>query len=119
MSGIKLDINGDIDITDGKFSLTTGVDAIAQRLKQRLGLFLGEWFLDKSRGLPYIQQILVKNPNPTVIDSIFKNEILSEVAVKELTSFELDLDEPTRLLTVNFSAKTDDGPLDFSEAFGI
>lgn len=119
MSGLLLDSNGDLSVVEGKLALTSGTVATSQRIKQRLSLFLAEWFLDKSRGVPYIEQIFVKNPNPVVIDAIFKREIISDPAVIELQFFELDLDTATRILTVTFEAKTDEGLVDFSEVFGI
>lgn len=119
MSGILLDINGDIDITENKLSLTTGLKAIEQRLSQRLRLFLGEWFLDQTRGVPWIQQVFKKNPNPVVVDAVIKREILAEPQVTELQTFSLDLDTATRILTVTFRALTEEGELNFQEAFGI
>jgi len=119
VSDILLDSTGDIDLTDGQLTLTTGLVATKQRLSQRLSLFAGEWFLDRTRGIPYIEQVFVKQPNPVVIDAVFKNEILSDPAVLELTKFELDLEVATRVLTITFSAITDDGPIDFLEAFSV
>lgn len=120
MSDIKLDEeNKDLVIENGKLLLTSGIDAVRQRLSQRLGLFLAEWFLDRRRGLPYIQQVFVKNPNPVVIDTVFKREILAEPNVTKLLSFSLDLETTTRLLTVTFRAETTTGTLDFEEVFGL
>lgn len=119
MSGIKLDDNGDIDTTNNEVTLTSGLEATEQRLRQRLNLFFQEWFLDRTRGIPYIQQIFVKRPVPAVVDTIFKTEILRDPAVLELQQFELDLDTATRILTLTFRALTDDGPINFEEEFGI
>lgn len=119
MSGLLLDANGEIDLTNNKMTLTTGLKAIEQRISQRLRLFLGEWFLDKTRGVPWIQQVFKKNPNPVVVDAVIKREILAEPTVRELQIFELDLDTATRILTVTFKAITTEGVLDFREAFGI
>lgn len=119
MSDIKLDDTGDIDFTNGELSLTDGVDAVRQRLSQRLSFFLGEWFLDRTRGIPYVQQVFIKNPNPAVIDAIFKREILAEPSIRELQSFTLDLDTITRVLTITFRALTTVGPIDFEEEFGL
>jgi len=121
MSDILLDdTTKDISIVQGNLFMTgETLVAIKQRLSQRLGLFLAEWFLDQSRGIPYIEQVFKKNPNPTVIDAIFKGEIIKEPTVKEFRSFSLDLDPVTRELTVAFNVLTVVGPLDFSEAFGI
>jgi len=114
---IKLTDLGDLDLTGAQASLTSGTTATKQRYKQRLSLFFAEWFLDRTRGVPYTEQIFVKNPNPAAIDAIFKNEILSDPATRELQLFELDLDALSRNMTVTFRALTDDGPIDFSEVF--
>lgn len=120
MSGLLINtITGDIDITEGKLTLTTGLKAVEQRIAQRLRLFFGEWFLDKTRGVPWIQQVFKKNPNPDVVDSAIKREILSEPQVRELQTFLLDLDTSSRVLTVTFKALTSEGELNFQEAFGI
>jgi len=89
--------------------------ATAQRLTQRYKLVAAEWFLDRTRGIPYFQQILVKNPNPVVIDAIFKNETIADPAVKEIRKFELDLDTITRGLTLTVDLNTDDGPVNLDE----
>lgn len=114
MSDIKLNTDGDVDISQPDLQLTTGTNAIDQHLKQRLKMFLGEWFLDNRIGLPYFQHILKKNPDPIVIDSVYKRQILTTPGILELLSFDLDLDIPTRQLTVSFKAKTSEGVLDFS-----
>lgn len=120
MSDILLDDAGDIDLTAGSMTMTGfGTVATAQRLKQRLRLFLGEWFLDRERGIPFIQQIFVKRPNAGLIDAIFKQEIISDPAILELQEFELDLDPETRVLTLTFRALTSEGEINFSEIFGI
>lgn len=120
MSGLLINtVTGDLDITDNKLSLTSGLKAIEQRITQRLRLFLGEWFLNRDRGVPWIQQVFRKNPNPIVVDAVIKREIIAEPQVIELQTFELDLDESTRLLTVTFRAKTQLGEINFQEAFGI
>lgn len=119
MSDIKLADDGDIDLTAGEMTLTEGLEAISQRYMQRLNFFFGEWFLDKSRGIPFIQQIFVKRPNPVVIDTIFKREILEDPSARELQEFELDLETATRLLTLSFRVRTEIGDIDFEEEFGL
>lgn len=114
MSDIKLNTAGDVDVSEPDLQLTSGIEAIDQHLKQRLRMFLGEWFLDNRIGLPYFQHILKKNPDPIVIDSVYKRQILTTPGVLELLSFNLDLDIPTRKLTVSPKAKTSEGVLDFS-----
>ena len=102
------------DATD--LLLVDGEDAVAQHLSQRLNTFAGEWFLDLRLGVPYLQQVLVKNPDPVVLDSVFKSEIIHTPGIVELQAFELRLDAGTRQLQLSFTAVADSGAIiSFSE----
>jgi hypothetical protein len=105
----------DLATGDTDLLLVDGRDAIGQHLAQRLKTFLGEWFLDLRIGVPYFQQVMVKNPDPLVLDSVFKSEIINTPGVTELLSFDLKIDAGSRLLQLSFSAATDDGVITFSE----
>jgi len=115
MSDILLDSTGDIDTSQPDLQQTTGVKAIKQHLKQRLKTFYNEWFLDLRRGLPYFQHILVKNPDPVIVDSAFKRQILNTPGVLELIAFNIDVEISTRVMTLSFKALTSEGIIDFSE----
>jgi hypothetical protein len=78
-----------------------GVAAIAQRLRVRLQFFLGEWFLDQRQGMPYFQVVFVKNPDISLIQSVFRRAILQTpgvLAVKKLTT---TFDRANRTFTVS------------------
>lgn len=115
MSSIALNpTTGDILVENNKGSLTTGVQATKQRLTSKLRFFLGEWFLDKTEGVPYIQQILIKNPNPVIVDAVLKREIITDPAVIKLTKFQIDVNTSARNVQLDFSALTKDGPVNLS-----
>lgn len=78
----------------------TGADAVAQRIGIRIRIFYGEWFLDQSEGVPYIESILVAGPDLTLIESIFRKVVETCPGVARLHSFKMDLDEATRTLTI-------------------
>ena len=110
---------GDLDLSDGDLYILSGVDAVAQFLSQRLRFFLAEWFLDESKGIPYYDKIFVKNPNPVVVDSILKTEVIQSPGVQELVSFNLDLDFITRRLALDLEAISESGePIIFSDVVG-
>ena len=113
MSSIKIDITNDIQIDNNNLTLITGRDEISQVLRQRLKVFLGEWFLDAREGIDYFGDVLKKAPNPGQVDALFKNEILSSPGVTELIEFELDL--VGRQLNLKFTARTEDGIINFNE----
>lgn len=116
MSDITIDsATGDIELIGNDLSLTTGVEAIQQHLSQRLKTFLNEWFIDKRIGIPYFEHVLKKNFDPTIIDTVFKREIITTPGVLELLRFEADLDKSTRTLEISFRARTSEGVINFSE----
>jgi hypothetical protein len=82
--------------------LVTGSDAIAQDLQQSLQVWLGEWFLDTTVGVPYLQQILVKNPNLDLIHADLVNAALAVDGVEQITSLTFEFDSVNRALSVNF-----------------
>lgn len=105
MIDILLDDSHDIDISGGFAKLTTEEEGILQEIEIRLQFFSGEWFLDVLQGIPYLDEILIKNANIESIKSIFAKEILDSENVEELISITLDFDTNTRCLKIDFSAK--------------
>lgn len=92
---------GDLVIKNNNFAITPdGTQEVAQRLCQNLRTLLGEWFLDSSLGVPYIQSILVKNP--THAPGILKNTITTTEGVQSLLAFSFTLDNQSRGATVTF-----------------
>ncbi len=124
MSDIALDytleksdpLYGDIKIVGGDLSLLTGIDAVEQHLKQRLKTFYGEWFLNKAIGVPYFEQVFVKNFNANILDSVFKKIIIETPGVIQLLEFALEIDSSVREFFLTFKASGAEGVIDFSEA---
>ncbi|MCK5609852.1 hypothetical protein KAR91_48720 [Candidatus Pacearchaeota archaeon] len=86
--------------------LEDGIDRVVQDLKVRLWFFLGEWFLDISKGVPYFDDILVKNPDLNAIEAIFKEVIFNTADVLEILSFDMDYNSSARTLSVEFEVNT-------------
>lgn len=103
----------DIDLKSGDLFLTDPIEATRQHLIANLRGFKSEWFLDLDSGVPYYQDILIKNPNVRIVESIFKEAIINTIGVIELTSFELTFDTATRTLILDFSVNTFDGEVNF------
>ena len=122
MADLALDITtGDILIKDAALSIVRGDDALLQHLALRLRFFLGEWFLDLRVGIPYFEDVLIKNPNLITVQGIFREAILETPGVASISRFDLDVDASTRIMTLDFTViKSADGePLDFSREFII
>ena len=106
---LLLDENWDLSLGATDLQLVTGAAAIGQHWAQRLKTFMGEWFLDLRIGLPYFQQVLVKNPDPVVLDSVFKAATIATPGIVELLEFELEIEARTRELRLRAKARADEG----------
>ncbi len=106
---------GDWDILNGELVFVRDQEELRQFLIQKMRTFLGEWFLDLRVGVPYFEEIFKKRPDPAIIESIFVNEILATPGIVDLVEFDLNLDNATRSLSVDFRATTLDGEINFSE----
>jgi len=112
MSNIALNYvgqTGDLDLTGHRLNITTGEEAIEQNLRIRLRFFLEEWFLDTRQGIPYFREVLIKNPNLLLLQSIFRTAILDTTGISAVTQLTVELDKPTRSLSLFFAATMDTG----------
>lgn len=102
-------VTNDISFPNGTIATIDSVDATVQAVKTRLAFFQGEWFLDITAGIPWLQKILKKNVNPQEIASLIKTEILKTDGITGLTAFDLDFEPFPRTLNVSFQATTTQG----------
>lgn len=118
MADLALDNNLDLGLTGDRLSLVEGADAIAQKVGIRLRFIRGEWFLDERIGLPYYTDVLVKNPDLTVVQSLFRRAIASTPGILEIVRFSLTVDAARRVARVEFQARADNGDtIRFDEEF--
>lgn len=109
MKDLKLDDNYDISVEGGTFSSIENPDLVAQKLLLLHTLVLGEWDFDVTAGLPWFDDILVKNPNLPVIELAFRQQILSIDQIDAIDEFEIDLDDGTGVLDVSYAVTLRDG----------
>lgn len=111
---IKLTSDGEIDLSTYDLEFAFDADYIMQKLLIVLRTFLGEWFLDTSAGIPYFEDILKKNYDPSRVESVLKSAILDVPGVDQITAFDMNLIDP-RTLVVTFTVTTDFGELEIEE----
>lgn len=104
---------GDLLITPlGVARLTdTLLEEVGQRLRTKLQHFLGEWFLDSTLGIAYFRDVLVRNPDMSVVKSTFQDAITSDPDVEQLVLLDLSLNSETRVLSVTFEVVLKSGEL--------
>lgn len=103
MTDFALDTLGEMVIETGDIKLVDGIDAIASGVASRLEFWLGEWFLDKRLGVPYMTQILGQKPRLVAVRGIFRKVILSELGVIDVEDLLVEYDGPIRKLSLSFT----------------
>ena len=107
---LLLDDNG-VVLRGGDWAFAIDREGIQQRIGQTLRTIAGEWFLDLDYGLPYFEQVLIKNPNLPAVQDTFRRALLSVKGVSSVERLTLSLDTTSRTLTVSWVVLTDLGLL--------
>ena len=98
----------DLELQNGDLVLDADV---AQAVKIRLLFVRGEWFLNRLQGVPYYEQIFIKNVNLGHISALFRQTIIETPGVNEINEFTFEFDGATRLFTLTWAADTDQGEI--------
>lgn len=102
----KLDANGDYQIGQGQANFwINSPEGVAQNVETRLAFWEGEWFLDKTIGTPYSQEILGYSTS-SLRDIALKTVILGTDGVTELDSYNSSTNSETRAFTVQGTVVT-------------
>lgn len=102
-------VRGDLHVEGTALALVRGPDAVAQAVVVELRWWLGEWFLDTRRGVPYVQRILRKGVSPRTVRAIIRRHIERSPGVDRVTFLRLTVDPRTREASIDFELRTTDG----------
>lgn len=94
----RVEATGDIEIPP---RIVRGVEAIRLRLLSRLRFFKREWFLDLRQGVPYFEAVFVRNPDVSLVQSIFRRAILMTPGVQSIARMVTSFDTSTRTFTID------------------
>jgi hypothetical protein len=107
--------NNDLYIdSSGNLVLIYDIEALADKLTQRLKLFYAEWFLATDRGVPYFDNIFGANKNKDIVASIFTNEILKESDVTSVVDVNYGLNSNTRKFSYSATINSIYGSTEFN-----
>ena len=101
---IMLDNKGDLLFKDNDILLA---DSVAQKIKIRLLWFEKEWRWNREQGLPYFEDILIKDYDVNHIESIIRQSIFEIEEVTEVKDVKLTVNRQTRVATIKFVAVCD------------
>jgi hypothetical protein len=83
--------------------------SIRQDVKIRLRWFFAEWRFGPAFGLPYYEDVVIKNPSPTRIAQIVREEVMKAADVTEVRNVTVKIDSKTRIAVIAFVFVTDYG----------
>jgi hypothetical protein len=109
---------GDLIVRNGDLMIVNNGERVAQQVLITLREWLGEWFLKTSDGVPYLEYILVKNPNEAHVRQVLSEAIQSVEGVKGVTELEFAFNRILRTLTVSYEIDTDYGFITKKEVLG-
>lgn len=110
MSDLALDpLTGDLLLENGRARLVSGAEFVRQNWPTRLTLFKGECFRDRSLGIDFQNEVLIKRPNPTVLRARFAQATRETPYVRTVKDLRFALDARTRTLAVTAQVALDDG----------
>lgn len=101
MFDVKLDCNGDIEVSEnGDISIT---NSVRQQALIRLRWIYDEWRLGPELGFPWFKDVFVKNPNVERIRMLIRSEIAKIENIKNVVVTDVKVDKDTRTLAVKFT----------------
>jgi len=109
----------DLLIENGNIVLYSDNASIAQKIRERLLLLRGEWFVNETIGIPYFQGILGAKTTPFPFRKFFIDAIKSVNGVTDVPSFSMNIDGTSRKLLISFECTTDQGRVVDTLFFGV
>lgn len=83
-------------------------NSVAQKIKIRLLWFLDEWrWAEDGTGLPYFDELFIKNPDTDMFESLIREQIFDVDEVTDVPSVSVTYDAQTRTGVISFTAETD------------
>lgn len=102
----KQDANGDYLIGQGEANFwINSPEGVSQNVETRLLLWEGEWFLDKTEGTPWSQEILGYG-TASLRDIAIRARVLATDGVTALLNYNSSVNTATRKMTVSGSIMT-------------
>ena len=104
-----------VDDLAADFVVVDGLEAVRQRVTQRLRFTLGEWFLEPGEGMPYFEGVFVDNAGVTLATQLIVSEVRRVEGVTSVEVIRSALDPAARKLSVELRVGTADGDVTVRE----
>jgi hypothetical protein len=101
----KSDSDGEWVVEDGDFATVADAEAVPQGIRIRVGMFLGECYLDESIGVDYIDSVFIKQFDPLLVRSLIERAISGTPDVTNVIGAQL-VNEGNRAYSIGYTADT-------------
>lgn len=100
---LLLDNTGDLDISDGiDLSFSSGTAGVAQAIRVRLQLVMGEWFANLEAGVDWVGKIWGQKFDAVVVTNEMRKAILDAPGVGTINTLTATFDRQFREVTINW-----------------
>jgi hypothetical protein len=98
-------------VSDHQWRFTeTRLEYLSQKIRHTVSVFSGEWFMDRTIGIPYISgEDVGKDMHRRMIETALQVRIGEVEGVEKFVSFSSHPDKASRTLTVEFAVQIDTG----------
>ncbi len=111
-SSLKLDADGDLLRSGGRFQVAKGADYLGQKVVCVVRFWRGEYPFDLSVGFPWDEVAVgVKNPQEEIIRSELRRHVGAVQGVSSVDAVDLEIDLGERVLSGTVQARGDLGLL--------
>lgn len=110
MNDLKLNTSHDLVFEDGDVILLNSESLVAtQAIKINLLTLRGEWWLNLTLGVPYLQDILRKGASQPFVDAVFRQAIEDSYNISRVVEFQSQVDADRRYTITSMRALITDG----------
>lgn len=113
---LRLDDDDDLFVGPRGFEIVTGAEGVGQLCKIALRLFLAEWFLDQSKGMPWFQEILAHKFSRDVASARAAEVLIAVPGVDAVLSVSASFDNQARKAHIDATVSTSFGIVDVTAA---
>lgn len=102
----------------GTFAVIDGIESVRDRVAQRLHFTRGEWFLDTSSGVPYVEALLGRASSPELIAQEIAYEVEQVEGVVRVVSQQVTIGTGRHTLEVTLEVETEFGRTELGVSLG-
>ena len=106
---VKLTADGELYVGPNGLEWVSGLEGVAQLVAIAINMFLGEWFLNLDKGMPWFQEILGQKDGDLALRQRLVEIALKVPGVIAVISLTIDVDNVARRASGSMAVRTEFG----------